>query len=409
MIALRVSPRVLALHAGAAILWALLLVFCSRNLYDDPSSSFYDPLSEASLRATRARQAEVDQYLNKVALGVGVDDAESRQRRPQQDLSRWPKRLCLGVVSNPSRRDHGEDSLMCTLSSLRSGLTLDDRESMHVAVLLASESPANHFAFGQPWLSKLADEVLVYRGRGEHSDIPAAIYHEVDWEVNRGSPPRSRTPTEGLRLDYSVLLEACRATQASYVALVEPDFVATGDWYTRLVEALAVANKLERDTGDDWGYIKLFYHLDARYVWRNDDWVVCTLKWVLGYTFGLVAGVGLYRWGYHRKGASMKALWQDSLPLLSLALWIPLFARLFFVAGGVDALRHHFQPYVGGVREMVHGGCCGHGVLLHPRHAGEFLQAFKTPPFDSSAATLLDELTGETGLTKWGMDPSIVL
>ena len=406
----RVSLRFFALHAGAAILWVSLFRFCYSNLFDDPSSYFFDPRSELGLRVAQARMAEVDHQMGKVILAVENGEPDNLQLQ-KNGPTRWPKRLCLGIVSDPRKPSQDEDSLMRTIVSLTGNLPANNRESMHITILLAAEPQSNHFAFGKPWLSKLVDEVLVYREEDYYNGTSANVngYREVDFDVNHGEATQRDFSVKRSRIDQAILMDVCRETHASYVALVEPHFVAIRDWHARLVSALAFVNKAARSTGGDWAYIKLFDHSQSQWRLRNHDWVLKSMSWSLEYVAAVLTGAGLRRWAFHKKRVSVKVLWQDSLLLLSLVVWVPVFVRLLDLAGGMDSFQHHFWPYVGGVREITREGCCGNGVILQRRHLEEFERIFRSPPYDSQAAEILDQVGREKGLSRWVVDPSIML
>ncbi|KAK0724846.1 hypothetical protein B0H67DRAFT_117170 [Lasiosphaeris hirsuta] len=403
---MRVSLRVLALHALLGIAWVSLATYCQAAFFDEPSSFFFNPQSEPGIKLSRTREAEVAAHLTLLQS----DRPTASIPRQTHHLKKWPKRLCLGILSDTKKRHHTEASLTRTLASLVHGLTPDDRESMHIVVLLATKSPTEHFAFSKPWLPQIADEILVYHPNASAGLDPLeSPYHAVEFEVNHGTPPRSKSSIERSRLDHSVLLEACRATQASYAAVIEPDFVATRDWHARLTAALPYVDRAARSRGDDWVYIRAFDTPKPTWNLGVNEWMGYTRTLLPLYAVLVVIGVGLYRWGFHRKGASPKALWQDSLPWLTLGLWIPVFARLYVMAGGAETMRHHFKPYPSGVKEMMREGCCGHGVVFQQRHLEEFQGIFRSPPYDLPVAAILDKMADDRGLSKWGIDPSIML
>jgi hypothetical protein len=177
----------------------------------------------------------------------------------------------------------------------------------------------------------------------------------------------------------------------------------------RLVSALTQANKAARDTGGDWAYIKLLYHATPAWSSAGDTWISKSVRWALGYVFTILIGAGLCRWGFHRKRVSAKTVWQDSLPLLSLVVWVPIFVRLLVLAGGIGTFQLHFWPHLGGLSEMMQGSCFENGVVLQRRHVGELIKMLRSPLFDVTVAGILNRLAVARGLTKWVMDPSIIL
>ncbi|KAK0649086.1 hypothetical protein B0T16DRAFT_389216 [Cercophora newfieldiana] len=215
----RASSRILALHAGTAILWVLLLVFCRRNLFDVPSSYFFNPRSGPGLRVSDARKAEINRHLEEISFPDEHSDGEGKEIQ-RFGPRRWPKRLCLGIVSDPKKANHDEISLARTLASLKRELTSNDRESMHVAILLATKSPTDHFAFGTTWLPKLVDEILVYgEVNQENTTIPGIPgrqkYNQVDPGMAHGVPAWGAPSISNARLEQLVILDMCYRTQAS--------------------------------------------------------------------------------------------------------------------------------------------------------------------------------------------------
>ncbi|KAK5651849.1 hypothetical protein OQA88_11618 [Cercophora sp. LCS_1] len=407
--------RILTIHALLALLWASLLSYALHAFHDDPASFFFNPHSDASLRLSQSRQQDVDERLRTILSSPPRPPSSHDVPTP----AHWPKRLCLGIVSDTKKRKHDEVSLMRTLASLTMDLSPSERQSMHVIVLLSGipGQEAGHFAFGKGYMTSLVDEVLVYQREAEDgqdgngngnggnlTDTMGPLYREVGYG-NRGEGLVERA-----RLDQGVLVEACRGTQATYMALVEPDVVVVRDWYARLVRALSVVEHAARLIGEGWVYLRLFHYPESQWVWKAETWVGLSVKWMVVYMSGVVLGMGLYRWGFHRKGAGLRSVWGESMPWLSLAVWIPVFVRLFLLMGGLAGVKHHAAPWgAGGVREMMQEGCCGHGVVFPGDMLGEYQELFRQPPFEVPIPTLLDRLAEEKALSKWGMDPSLLV
>lgn len=149
-----------------AIFWALYLVvllWCYHNSSDDPGSAFYRPHEAFSSSHSRQREAEVDAYIGKVAAStVPITTTASAQMNEY---------LCIGI---PSVNRTRPDFLARTLGSLTDTLSPAERAGVHIVVLLADRAPQLHTAYGQPWLSRLADDVLVYDSDGiDLSELPA--------------------------------------------------------------------------------------------------------------------------------------------------------------------------------------------------------------------------------------------
>ncbi|KAK1753713.1 hypothetical protein QBC47DRAFT_47203 [Echria macrotheca] len=405
----RISPRLLALHAAVAVSWVLLLLYCQRVFFDDPASYFFDPHGPRAQQLATARQAEVAAHIGAV---VDLHNGTLPTGRPVPFINHWPKRVCVGIVSDSQKRKHDEASLSRTLASLKAGLSDDEKDSMHIVVLLSARKAENHFAFGKSWLPRLADQVLVYREHGSGTNVSDGTYHEVEYQVNGGKPPRGQSTAERTRLDQSVVMEACREMQASYMALVEPDVVARREWYVALWTALVQIEAAARRGGVDWAYLRLFHPAEGRWTLARADWVFHSVKWAVIYSLAVVGGFGLHRWGCHKKGApggGSKMLLQEALPMLSLGVWIPVFIKLLVLAGGLMAFRRHYLPAAGTVRDMAQDSCCGHGVVFAHARLHEYVGTLRRPPFDFSLPTMLDRLAERRGASRWTIDGSIIL
>ena len=205
--------------------WLAALVWCLFNSYDDPSSFFYNRSAAYSERYSAHRADQVDQFLRN-------DSRASANRSTSADPA--TQLLCIGI---PSINRTSEGFLAHTVGSLVDSLSPAERNSIHLVVLLADETPTEHFAYGQPWLTNLADQVLVYEQPGaDHSNTD---YHTIPFNVRDDGQPRGNGRVENMRLDHSVLVETCRARGAPYFAFIEDDVIASPDWFRKFFAGVA--------------------------------------------------------------------------------------------------------------------------------------------------------------------------
>ncbi|KAK1832998.1 hypothetical protein QBC39DRAFT_62853 [Podospora conica] len=400
MLPIRISPLIIALHFFAAVVWILALRSTRREFSREPNSYFFDPHADHFLQQRRAR-------LDVISFQTNGLTTEPPIPKEASTIQRWPKQLCLGVLSDNDDAAHTPQSLLRTLASLTIGLTADERDAIHLVVLLAANDPKTHFAFSQPWLPKMADEVLVY---GDHQSPETRLGSFRIVSLSRDRTGRGATRMEQSRLDQAMLTHICRETETFYTALVKPDFVASSDWHIRFGEAVAHIDQVARLTGRDWAFLRLFHGLEgAGWMMQWEQWRSWSLNWTLTYLTFVVVAVSLIFWGFHPRGFSAKAVWHVSFPLLTLAIWVPVAVWLFLKVGGGVALRHHNVGYVGGVREMGAGGCCGHGVVFPKRHLPEVEAMLRAIPFEEPGFAVLETLAAQRGWSTWGMDPSLVV
>ncbi|KAK4200479.1 hypothetical protein QBC40DRAFT_348643 [Triangularia verruculosa] len=206
--------------------WLALLLVTYLNSYDDPSSIFYRESRSYEQRYSRIRAHEADLYLA---------DPPPKQPSPTEEDNKF---LCIGI---PSINRTTQSFLKHTIGTLVDTLTLEERGGIHLVVLLADRPARKHSAYGEEWLEKVVDEVLVY------DDPPAEdegkVYRKVPFELVEGRE-RGDGRVENMRLDHSLLVETCMNYGAEYFVLVEDDIVAGRDWFQRLRKGLGYATAM---------------------------------------------------------------------------------------------------------------------------------------------------------------------
>lgn len=371
------------------LVWAFLFICCFFNSFDDPTSIFYSKTRAYRTSFSDIRIAEADRFIASL-------NATSSSNRPPEEQDRL---LCIGI---PSINRTTQSFLTHTLGSLVDNLTPQERGSIVIAVLLADRSPSTHFAYGKPWLSQMADEVLVYNT----SKVPTDdAYHTIPFDVN--GTPRGDGRVENMRLDHSVLVETCRNSGARYFALVEDDVIASRDWFYKLKHGLRfVENQTKRD-GKSWLYLRLFYS-ELFMGWNLEELLVYmeTVFFVYAAVF-LIFLVLLRR---RRKSETPKptvAGQSFSIAALALGLWTPAAISLYFMAGRVTMDR--LSPFpLSGVREMPRYGCCAQGLVFPAPQLEGIQNLLREPPYDFPGDMIFEGYAANKGLSKWALRPSVL-
>lgn len=206
----------------------LLLILVLRSIAQrDPGSWFFNPRSAYRPQYSKVRTQEANAYIAKLSAHA----AEKSTHLPGAFVSSADRQLCVGIASVARE---GAQYLGTTVGSLLQGLADDDREDMHIKVLIAHTNPLKHPDYLESWLSAGVDDVLLYRNLSE-SQLQL---------VEEGE--RNRAQLEKWVFDYTYLAKGCLATGAEYVAMLEGDVLAAEGWYTRTMEGLIEAEAQSR-------------------------------------------------------------------------------------------------------------------------------------------------------------------
>lgn len=372
------------LNAGFWLVWLLLLIFSFFNSSDDPSSLFYDGSKAYQQRYSLRRAAEANDYLQRPANKV-------EQAGPERRL------LCIGI---PSINRTSESFLGYTVATLTDTLTVEDRASIRLVVLLADRRPESQVAYRQPWLGRIADEVLLYGDEGSKGND--SVYRSVPYGE------RGVGRVEKMRLDHAVLFETCRDYGSPYFALIEDDVVASPDWFAKLKKGLAYVESRSAKTNKDWIYLRLFYS-ETFMGWNKEEWLSYSQNVFLIYTMVLLAAFITRSLHRKRKSAAGSARSLALIMALVLGLWIPATIALYFAAGRISTSRINplawsWHP----AREMPNYGCCAQGLVFPRRHLEGVLSLLRRPPFAFAGDQILEDYAGERALSKWALEPSVL-
>ncbi|KAF5594293.1 integral membrane protein [Fusarium pseudocircinatum] len=377
-------------NIGFWLMWFTALLWSYHNSYDDPSSFFYKSRIAFARRYSALREKQVDEYLEREIFPVA-----HKQRTEVQVDNEF---LCIGI---PSINRTTSGFLAHTVGSLVDTLTPNERNQIHIVVLLADKDPTRHFAYGKDWLFGLADDVLVY---SNDTKTESKLNYKVLPHDVRGMG-RSDDRVENIRLDHSVLFEACRRRDPTYFALIEDDIIATPDWFTRFKKGVIEVEQKATDAHQDWMYLRLFYS-EIFMGWNNEEIFDYLKVVILGYT-ALIACLllALRCRQRHHAGSFATKDFAQTVALL-LGLWIPACLALAFVTGRITLHRLFTRSPT--VREMPRYGCCAQG-LVFPNHHLQNLQDFlREPPFQFPGDMIMEDYARDNGLSKWALDPSVL-
>ena len=209
------------------VLFYVFLTLCARTRsFRDPGSVFFDPSTAYDLSYSAVRLEQADRY---------VDSAVS-DTKPKIPSSSHQPGLCLGI---PTIARKGVRYFKHTVGTLLEGLDETERADIHLILFIAHTDPSQHPAYAEPWLDKLADQVLLYNA----SEVDIGHLQTLETDEAKASG------LEKALFDYRYLLKACEAIDTPYIIMLEDDVVALDGWYHRTRDALASAEQQTQNIG----------------------------------------------------------------------------------------------------------------------------------------------------------------
>jgi len=327
------------------LLYSAAILYARSCALRDPGSWFFDPSTayEAECSDTRRRQAE---------SFVATANSSSTPVDSTHQRTGHAPRMCVGVLS-AARESRYIDT---TIGSLVDGLTPNERQDIHLIVLIPHSDPTKHSAYREPWLGNLVNEILHYESTNSQFDRIVTLEREE-------APFREK----GL-FDYLSLMRACLdRSDAPYIAIFEDDIVAMPDWYRRSLAGIAKAElgfpSDHRGTGG-FLYLRLFY-TEEFLGWNSEDWREHGLWSLLAVGISWLVLYCVYLW----RPRSRYYLTPGGI-LTVCAVAVPLMIVLFFGTGRVTLF-----PLPAGVSVMNRYGCCSQG-LVFPRLKAEDLASW---------------------------------
>ncbi|KAF5552576.1 alpha-1 3-mannosyl-glyco 4-beta-n-acetylglucosaminyltransferase C [Fusarium mexicanum] len=385
------SRRLFIVYASLAILWVFLFQLCRLYTFSDPSSFFYDSRRAYETRYSAIRQHQADGLLD-VAEHFPVEELAKLPlfNNIVEEIPRESeKRICVGIPSVTRER---EQFLPRAVASLVQGLRLEQRQAIHIVVLLADNDPNSHPAFGKRWLDRLVDEVLVY-GNASTTDAPKQYRTVASDHIHKLSR------NDRVHRDYATLMTACQEQKAEYFALVEDDIIAAHNWLGRLSTAL---DKLERtEDVKNWLYVRLFYS-ETYMGWNAEEWPAYLVNSISVYCIVLALYFLVVTIDTRRRSQTLH-LKSTFWALPHLTFWAASFILLYFLAG-----RLAVNPYPRGIHEMPNYGCCAQGLVIPRQHLDALGAALNNASDAIAGDSLIESFADSHHLKKYAITPSVL-
>ena len=341
--------------------------YCRHAYYRDPTSFFLDPDRAYERRYSSLRQNDAKTFIHN-ANSTTFPRSEPKKLK-----------MCIGIATVARE---GEQYVLSTIGSLLDGLDPNERDEIHLGVLIAHTDPNVHPIYGQKWLTNVVDKVYLY-------DIAKERLRKVEkWEKENDYRWKAV-------YDYTYILQRCVDTGAQWIAIIEDDTLAMDGWYSQAIEAATKADELHQwGSKSEWLYLRLFY-TEEFFGWNKEEWPNY-LAASVGIT-GMIAMVLLFI----RQFAFEK--WITNI-LIAVVCFVctPACIALYFMAG-----RLSMQPLQPGVHKLPNFGCCGQALVFSPSMAPKIVSrlAQKRVGFVDE---ILDEFAREADLNKLVIIPSLL-
>ncbi|RBA08831.1 hypothetical protein FPRO05_07111 [Fusarium proliferatum] len=356
----------LSLLMKATTCIALLLCltwYGQTHFYRDPGSVFFDKARAYETRYSEHRKAEVEKLINsypelkKPALGQARDGS---------------KLLCI-ALSSVKRETH---YLPMTIGSIVHGLSKEERNDLHISILIAETDPRRHPGWNHQWLNHAADDIFTY----DVNDTQTK--HLSDLEQS------GKYQEKGV-FDYTYALERCYATGALYVGMFEDDIILAEGWFMRILQGLSEIS----DSGN-WLFMRLFNQerstgWSSREIGGNNEFLI-----ILGIDIGIAASVWLVRrhWRSSRKYLDMETLAVTTLIL------VPGLIVLLYQSGKASL----FPPPPGVFKEPF--GCCSQAMIFPRAQVPLVVDSLKERK-EGQIDLMLDEIASSNGLDRYALYP----
>lgn len=214
-------------------LYLLLVQYARMRCFCDPTSLFFDPSRGYLPAYSTVRAEQANAFIDKIndaathKLPQGSPKV-AEEKKPENEKNPG---LCVGIASIARE---GARYFKTAVGTALADLSETERADIRLILFIAHTDPTRHPAYSERWLLELADTVLLYDP------------DEVDIEHIRGLETDQQAKVSGREkglFDYTYLLKACYAVNASYVVMLEDDVVALDGWYHRTRDALRIAER----------------------------------------------------------------------------------------------------------------------------------------------------------------------
>ncbi|KAL1967526.1 hypothetical protein VTN77DRAFT_3041 [Rasamsonia byssochlamydoides] len=355
------------------LLYLLLVQYARTRCYRDPTSVFFDAERGYRPAYSAVRTEQANSFIEQVNSG---------QITPYK-ASDNPS-LCVGVATIAR---NGARYFKTAVGSLLENLSESERAELHLILFIAHSDPHQHPAYEEKWLHEVADTVLLYNW----DEVDKARIVELEQDHNKISGRE-----KGL-FDYTYLLKACYAVNASHVVMLEDDVVALDGWLHRAQRALDTAARQTAERGaSNYLYLRMFY-TEEFLGWNSEEWPA-----YLFYSVLAVAAVGASLLGTRHYFPSTKRFIPDETILLLCTVCTPLLIILFFAAGRVTML-----PIPAGVNEMPKFGCCSQGFIFPQSRVPDLIQWYESKHI-GYVDMLTEEYADQNREIRWAITPTLL-
>ncbi|CEI66030.1 hypothetical protein FVEN_g4559 [Fusarium venenatum] len=314
----------------ACVAFLLCLVWYGQShFYRDPGSVFFDKTRAYEASYSTIRTAEAEQT-------IGSLSAEGSPYS-KNVLSR-NKTLCLALNSVARQTQY----LPITIGSILHGLSEQERQDIDISVLIAETDPTRHPNWHELWLKRAVDQVYTY-----NNDTTSIEYLS---ELEKTQNYREK----GV-FDYTLALERCYDTGASYVAVFEDDILLARGWFMRTLQGLADIASI--DSEQHWLFMRLF-NQERSIGWASHEIGGNNEFWI-------IFGIGL---GILAPAVFARRRWRATQKYLDREI---LFVVVFILAPGIVILVYQsgkaslFPPSPGVFNEPF--GCCSQAMIFPRR------------------------------------------
>ncbi|KAB8227395.1 uncharacterized protein BDW43DRAFT_316871 [Aspergillus alliaceus] len=339
------------------------------HFYRDPGSIFYDEAHAFEQRYSQHRRREVDAFIRSQNTTSTLEPPLKSSPNPT---------LCL---TYSSVRRQTTNYLETSIASVLTTLTSQERQDLHLTILIAEPDPSTHPNWNTTWLRTTTDTFTTY------NTTQAKLSHLSHLQST------SNYAEKGV-FDYTHALQLCHATGAPYIALFEDDILLANTWFIRTLTGLS---QIPPSKTNSWLFMRLF-NQERSTGWasrsiggNNEHWII------------LAIGVSISLAGYlARRQSQVARSWVDwgTLGVVVLVL-NPAMVVLFFQAGKASLL-----PPSPGVYEEGFG-CCSQAMVF-PRERVADIVGFLGDRGSGQVDLLLDEMAVEGGWGRWAMYPVVV-
>jgi GR25 family glycosyltransferase involved in LPS biosynthesis len=312
------------------IAFLLCLVWYGQShFYRDPGSVFFDKTRAYEASYSAIRTAEAEQTIESLSTEGSPHSKNVLSRN---------KTLCLALNSVARQTQY----LPITIGSILHGLSEKERQDLDISVLIAENDPTRHPNWNELWLRRAVDNVYTYNGDAESKN------HLEELQ-------RTQNYREKGVFDYTLALERCYDTGASYVAVFEDDILLAQGWFMRTLQGLADIATI--DSEQHWLFMRLF-NQERSIGWasheiggNNELWII------LGVGLGILAPALFAR---RRWRATQKYLDREIIFVVVFIL-VPGLVILIYQSGKASL----FPPSPGVFNEPF--GCCSQAMVFPRR------------------------------------------